>query len=561
MGFQKVLSNQEVSSTTDTSTKKRAVAYIRVSTNEQAEHGYSLGAQKEEIEKFCDRQDYDFIHTYADEGVSGKNTNKRLGYQQMMADASNSKFDVVIVWKLSRLARNMSDVLKTTETLLKEDITFHSISENFDIETSTGRLMLQLLGSFGEFERRQISENVQLSMKSLVRDQKRFAGGRMLGYVSGINQDGVKVLKIEPEEAKIVRHIFLRYSQGQGYRAIANEINRLGYKTVKGNTFTTTAVKDILKNKTYIGLLTYAKYENWEEKRRKGKNPNPIVVEGSHEPIIRKELFDQVQKRLEIETKQPEWNNQGSNLLTGLIKCPECSGPMAASNTTNRLKDGTKRKTRYYSCATARNKGAGVCHANSIKAEVAEKFVADRLKEIIQQPSILEKIVSRLNEERMEQLVPLEQELATNLVEQESVNEKKQRWNDLLEVSPEMLVDVQPKISQLDSQLIMLKQREYQIGLILENRDKSIKIEHVTQLISALDTLLEGKEKKQVKAIYRSFIKEIRFDKLNKDNIKMVMYFDQDTINQLNEFYRETTLGKTDVVSLFVYHGLLELEL
>ncbi|WP_288394125.1 recombinase family protein [uncultured Vagococcus sp.] len=561
MGYQSALFKEELSSTTDTITKKRAVAYIRVSTNEQAEHGYSLGAQKEEIEKFCDRQGYDFIHTYADEGVSGKSTNKRLGYQQMMSDASNGKFDVVIVWKLSRLARNMSDVLKTTEALLKEDITFHSLSENFDLETSTGRLMLQLLGSFGEFERRQISENVQLAMKSLVRDQKRFAGGRMLGYVSGKNKEGLKILEVEPEEAKIVQHIFSRYSQGQGYRAIANEINRLGYKTVKGNTFTTTAVKDILNNKAYVGLLTYAKYQNWEEKRRKGKNPNPIVVEGSHEPIISKELFNQVQKRLEMESKQPEWNNQGSNLLTGLIKCPDCGGPMAASNTTNRLKDGTKRKTRYYSCATARNKGAGVCHANSIKAEVAEKFVAARLKEIMQQPEILEGIVAKLNEERVEQLVPLEQELVTNLVEQESVNEKIQRWNDLLEISPKMIADVQPKINQLDSQLIMLKQRDYQIQLILDNKDKSIETKHVTQLVNALDTLLEGKEKKQVKAIYRSFIKEIRFDKQNKEDIKMVMYFDQDTINQLNEFYRETTLGKTDVVSLFVYHGVLELEL
>lgn len=561
MGFQSVLSEDMGGAATDTITKKRAVAYIRVSTNEQAEHGYSLGAQKEEIEKFCDRHDYHFMHTYADEGISGKNTIKRLGYQQMMKDASNGKFDVVIVWKLSRLARNMSDVLKTTESLLKEDITFHSISENFDIETATGRLMLQLLGSFGEFERRQISENVQFSMKSLVRDQKRFAGGRMLGYVSGTTQDGLKTLEIEPEEAKIVQHIFTRYSHGQGYRAIANEINRLGYKTVKGNTFSTTAVKDILMNKTYVGLLVYAKYENWEEKRRKGMNPNPIIVEGSHEPIISETLFNQVQKRLEMETKQPEWNNQGSNLLTGLIKCPECGGPMAASNTTNRLKDGTKRKTRYYSCATARNKGAGVCHANSIKAEVAEKFVADRLKEIMQQPSILKSIIIKLNEERVEQLIPLEQELATNLVEQESVNEKKQRWNDLLEISPEMMVDVQPKISQLDSQLIMLRQREYQIGLILDNKDRSIKFEHVTQLINALDTLLEGKEKKQVKAIYRSFIKEVRFDKQNKEDIKMVMYFDQDIINQLNEYYRETTLGQTDVVSLFVFHGVLELEL
>lgn len=163
-------------------------------------------------------------------------------------------------------------------------------------------------------------------MKSLVRDQKRFAGGRMLGYVSSKDEQGKKILVVEKSEAEIVKYIFQEYSKGKGYRAIANDLNKRELLTVKGNTFSTVAVKDILKNKTYGGYLEYAKYVNWEEKRRKGKNPQPIVVEGEHEPIIEKELFDKVQTRLKVAKKQPQWNERGENLLTGLLRCPECGG-------------------------------------------------------------------------------------------------------------------------------------------------------------------------------------------------------------------------------------------
>lgn len=195
------------------------------------------------------------MKVYADEGISGKRTENRPGYQQLMKDAQSGLYDERFVWKLTRLGRNMRDVLNTTETLFKHGVGFHSISENFDVTTSTGRLMLQLLGSFGEFERNQISENVQLGMKSLVKDKKRYAGGRRLSYVAGVDENGMKQLIIEPNEASIVKQIFCQYVQGKGYRAIANQLNNQGRLTVKGNSFSTNAVKDILNNQVYGGYL------------------------------------------------------------------------------------------------------------------------------------------------------------------------------------------------------------------------------------------------------------------------------------------------------------------
>ncbi|RXW53452.1 recombinase family protein, partial [Enterococcus faecium] len=243
----------------ETTPAKRVALYIRVSTQEQALEGHSIQAQEQNGRQFAERMGYEVVEVYADEGISGKSTKNRFAYQRMMNDARNHRFDLLVIWKLTRLGRNMLDVLQTVEELLRYDVGLHSISEQFDVTTSTGKLMLQLLGSFGEFERNQIAENVQMSMQSLVKDKKRYAGGRRLGYVSGIDANGQKQLVIEPEEAKIVRLIYAKYLGGAGYRAIANFLNRQGYQTVKKNTFSTTAVKDILRNKIYAGYLEYAR--------------------------------------------------------------------------------------------------------------------------------------------------------------------------------------------------------------------------------------------------------------------------------------------------------------
>lgn len=548
--------NQEIA---DPLVQPKAALYLRVSTTEQAVHGYSLAAQEQVIRQFCQQRGYEVYEVYADEGISGKKTENRPAFQRMMADARESSFDMVVVWKLSRLGRNNRDILNTTEELYKNNVSFYSISEQFDVSTSTGRLMLQLLGSFGEFERNQISENVQLAMKSLVRDQKRFAGGRMLGYVSRKDEQGKKILVIEESEAKIVRIIFKEYAKGKGYRAIANELNRQELTTVKGNSFSTIAVKDILSNKTYGGLLEYAKYINWEEKRRKGKNPQPIVVEGEHEPIIEKELFDKVQTRLKVAKKQPQWNERGENLLTGLLRCPECYGPMAASNTTNTLKDGTKKRIRYYSCADFRNKGAKVCHANSIRAEVVEGFVSDRLKEVIQVPEILEGLVKELNLQMKEESHHYENQLSNLQVKAIEIDEKLSKWNNLLEDNPEMIVELDERVSELQNQKIMNQEEKNQLKRQKEQGGEPIKVTDIAVLLNGIEKLLKEGTTKEIKQIYQCFIKEITFNRDKKADIQMTLYFDEAIVDQLNKSYQEA-ISRGDV-AIFVSKNIIEMTL
>ncbi|RXX01916.1 recombinase family protein, partial [Enterococcus faecium] len=140
--------------------------------------------------------------------------------------------------------------------------------------------------------------------------------------------------------------------------------------------------------------------------------------------------------------------------------CPECGAPMAASNVTNTLKDGTKKRIRYYSCSVFRNKGASVCHANSIRAEQAETFVADRLKEIVQLPEVLPRLVAALNEEIVRQSQPLEQELVVLLERKEELKNKIEKWEVALEDSPELFPMLKDRLDELTEKRRQLHIRE-----------------------------------------------------------------------------------------------------
>ncbi|MDT2659244.1 recombinase family protein [Enterococcus hulanensis] len=533
--------------------KKRVVIYIRVSTQEQVVEGHSIEAQEVRSREYAERMGYEVVEVYIDEGLSGKSTKHRAAYQQMMSDARTGNFDLVVIWKLTRLGRNMLDILNTVEEFIKLDIELFSISENFDISTSSGKLMLQLLSSFSEFERNQISENVIMAMMSLVRDQQRYAGGRRLGYVSGFDAEGRKQLIIEPEEAKIVQLIYAKFLGGDEFRTITNYLNRQGYQTLKKNKFTPTAVRDILQNKIYAGYIEYARYLNWDTKRRKGKNPNPILVKGEHEPIIDQVTYQAVQDRLLLEKDRPRWNLTGENVLTGLLRCPECGAPMAANNVTNTLKDGTKKTLHYYSCSEFLSKGATKgCHANSIRKEKAEEFVAARLKEIVQVPEILDSLVKEMNRELHEQIAPLEQELAVVATEKLDLKPKLDRLQQALEDSPELHDSLIDRINELTSKIMLHTQRENEILTILSHKDKKIEVENVQQIISSLDHLLAHSEKKVAKEIYRTFIDKILFDKKNKDDIKIYMKFDQTIVTQLNEIYQKVVSDKRDTTSFLL---------
>ncbi|MCM3143913.1 recombinase family protein [Brevibacillus sp. MER 51] len=364
--------------------------YIRVSTDKQAQEGFSLEAQENVNLDYARRL---FGHDvryeiYIDEGKSGKSTKKRTDLNRMLRDINAGKVKAVITYKVSRLSRTLSDSLKLVEEIHKSKVRFISLKEG-EYGTPHGNLQFNILASVAQYQREELSENVQLGMTQRAMEGL-WNGGKVLGYKSVH-----KLLVIEPDEAEIVKLIFHKYcEEGWGTKRIANYLNMCGYRTKNANTFSVDSVRSILGNPVYKGYVRYNQFINWEEDRRKGKNPEYILCKGVHEPIIDETLWEKARSRLDDSSTGIPRRYSGTFPLTGLSKCPECGSFMTSLYGAKR-KDGSRK--RYYVCGAYHNKGNSVCNPNLIPADWLECAVFERLSNALQSEEILKQLTDNIN--------------------------------------------------------------------------------------------------------------------------------------------------------------------
>jgi len=394
--------------------QKRAAIYVRVSTNEQAEEGYSIDEQLRVLKEFCEREGYLVYDEYIDRGISGKNISGRPAIQRLLHDAEEKKFDVVLVWKMNRLARKMVDLMNIVELLNRKNIAFRSYTEKYETETPTGKLQFQMMAAIAEYERNNIAENVKMGMIARAKEG-RWNGGQVLGYdvveIPNANKKRKDThLIINEKEANIVRCIFQMYTSGHGYKSIANCINKKGFRTKKGKTFSLNAIKTIVTNPVYAGYIRYNVRRDWNEKRRNNINPNPVIQKGEHEPIISEEVWQVAQNVYESRSHKPNRVHDGEFPLTGIMRCPVCGAGMVIGRTTNKLKDGTKRVLEYYVCGAWKNKGALVCRSNGVRTEYADAFVLDKLQKLMSSDKLIKELVRSVNNRNEKMFAPLQKE-------------------------------------------------------------------------------------------------------------------------------------------------------
>lgn len=510
--------------------KKLVGGYIRVSTERQVE-GYSIEGQITQIEQYCQFNGYELVDIYADRGISGKSMN-RPELQHMLNDAKNGKLDCVMVYKTNRLARNTSDLLTIVEELHRQNVEFFSLSERMEVKNSTGKLMLQILASFSEFERNTILENIYTGQYQRALEGY-YQGNLPLGYNN--IPDNKKELMINQHEANIVKYIFESYAKGHGYRKIANALNHKGYVTKKGNPFSTSAIAYILSNPFYIGKIQFAKYKDWNEKRRKGLNNNPVVADGKHSPIISQELWDKVHSRMKQVSQKPQVHGKGTNLLTGIVHCPQCGAPMAASNTTNTLKDGTKKRIRYYSCSNFRNKGSKVCSANSVRADVIEKYVMDQILEIVKSDKVLKQVVERVNQDSQIDMAALNHDIAYKQQQFDEINTKLKNLIQTIEDNPDLTSALKPTIHQYETQLNDITNQINQLKQQQNQEKPSYDTKQIAALLQRIFQNIESMDKSQLKALYLTVIDriDIRKDENHKKQFFVTLKLNNEIIKQL----------------------------
>ena len=498
---------------------KRVAIYCRVSTTEQAEEGYSIDEQNIKIREYCEREGHEIYNLYEDRGISGKNITNRPGIKQLLNDATNNKFDLVVVWKLNRISRKLLDILNIVELLNKHNIAFRSLTENFETETPSGKLQLNIMGAIGEFERETIADNIKLGMGAKARSGE-WCGGIVLGYdIVEIPSEGKKrkntKLQINEKEATTVRRIFELYGQGYGYKAVVNRVNKEGHKTKRNGQFAVNTVKTILTNPVYIGKIRYNVRQDWSRKRRNNINPNPIISDGKHEPIIDIETWNKVQILLKKKSKKHNKVYDCEFPLTGILKCPVCGAGMTISRSTSKRKDGTRRVNEYYSCGNWKNKGTAVCNSNSIRVEVADEYVLSKIMELINNEYILKKVVDNINQNKSTKLKPILEQLEQINKEIEKLTSKKSKNIELFEdgILDKSELSIRVKVINDDIEKLKYREQELKQDLQLAEGDP-IPFELVNEVMQRFkEVFFEMSTSQQRKQLIHLLVSKITINK------------------------------------------------
>lgn len=524
MGFKKLVNDIKVEKR-----RKLIAIYCRVSTEEQSENGYSIDEQERLLEEWCKKMGYVIYKCYSDRGISGKNIKDRPALKELLSDAKAGKFDMVISWKINRVSRKLEDVLKIVNLLEKNNITFKSYSEPFETDTPAGRMQFQMMALIGEFERGTIAQNVKMGMIAKAKSGN-WCGGRVLGYDLVPNNSpeeekkGKNKLEINEKEAEIVRFIFNEYSKGKGYKAITNQINKLGYKTKKGNNFSVGSIRDILTNPVYIGEIRYNVRQNWSEKRRRNINPNPIRVKGKHEAIIDRELWDKVQLILESKKGKPSRIYDGEYPLTGILRCPKCGAGMVISRTTNTLADGTKKRIAYYCCGNWKNKGTSVCNSNTIRVDKANEYVFKKIEELVSNEAMIKAVVKNINKERKDKVKPAKRLLGDIDKELEKLDKRKRKIFEAYEDDILTKEEFQTRKNELNEKIRTLEEEKKPLlNTISDEVSEEIPYEFIKDILMNFSKILNSSiSREQQKKLLHMIISEITMNESREiDSIKL----------------------------------------
>lgn len=356
---------------------KRVAIYTRKSTSEGLDQEFnSLDAQREAVEAYVRSQSGKgwsaLPERYDDGGYTGANTD-RPAFQRLLQDIDAGGVDAVAVYKIDRLSRSLVDFARVIDLLDDRGVAFVSVTQDFNTTNSMGKLTLNILMSFAQFEREVIAERTR---DKIVATRKRgdWTGGTpVLGY-----EVSDKKLTVNAEEAAQVREIFAAFLRLRSFPAALEELDESGVRTKRytansgrthgGRKFDKASLRRLLQNPLYVGDL------------RAGK----AVVSGNHEAIIDRATWDGVQGCLKGGESQVAARFRSQTLLSGLLWCDRCGERMLAHSTSK----GAKRY-RYYVCQTQLKQGARACPESRVAAPTLEDTVVERLRSAAQDPKLL----------------------------------------------------------------------------------------------------------------------------------------------------------------------------
>lgn len=362
--------------------------YIRVSTTEQAEEGYSVGEQEARLRSYCAAMGFTVNAVHIDPGYSGA-TLDRPGINKVIKDVRAGHVKKVIVWKLDRLSRSQKDMLILLEDVFLENgCNFVSIMESFDTSTPFGRCIVGILAAFAQMERENIKMRTMMGKQAGLKEGRYYSGRAPIGYQWEMQPNGKLALVVDPYNAKAVKDMFRLYASGKSESAVA------GYMQEKYGLYPTLdrhsvvgRISRFMRNPVYMGKV-----------RMKDQ-----ICEGKHEALITPELWETVNERLS-QNKQAFKRSYGSSdgLLCGLLFCGDCGARMSIRS----WKKKSGEKVKKYMCysisratpAMIRSENCSNRKKHLTLAEL-DGMVLEEIKKLALDPAALDSLIEESTEE------------------------------------------------------------------------------------------------------------------------------------------------------------------
>jgi len=486
----------------------RCAIYTRKSTEEGLDQEFnSLDAQRESGEAYIKSQNQEgwecLADRYDDGGFTGGNMD-RPALKRLMADIEAERIDCVVVYKVDRLSRSLLDFAKLLEVFERHHVAFVSVTQQFNTSTSMGRLMLNVLLSFAQFEREIISERTRDKIAAARRKGKWSGGMPLVGY--NVDPRGSKLV-VNEDEAIRVRAIFELYLKHEGLVRVVHELERRGWVNKRwttrkghergGKPFTKTSLHKLLTSVTYVGKVRY-----------KGEIHN-----GEHAGIVSDEVWQKVQSMLQRNgrTGGAAARNKFGALLKGILRCAPCNCAMTPTHST---RNGIKRY-RYYVCTSAQKRGWHSCPSKSIPAPEIERFVVEQIKCIGRDPALVRETIVQAQNKSRSQLAALESEDRT-------LEHELGLWNDevrkLLEhIAPgaentpatARLADLQERIRGGEQRATEIREQVLLLNrTVVDERD-------VVQAMSAFDPIWGSLTPKEQASVIQLLVARVDYDGTN----------------------------------------------
>lgn len=347
----------------------KGVIYARYSSDNQREE--SIEGQLRECKEYAERNDITILGTYIDRALSAK-TDNRPEFQHMIKESAKGLFDVVLVWKLDRFARNRYDSARYKNLLKKNGVKVISARENIS-EGSEGIILEAMLEGYAEYYSAELSEKVIRGLTDNALKCKYNGGTVPMGYYI----DEQQYYQIDPKTAPVVLEMFTKYSEGATMQELVNLLNSRGMRSIRGGKITLNIMNHLLKNRRYMGEYSY----------------RDVVKENGIPAIVPKELFERVQERLAKNKKAPARHKaEDDYLLTTKLYCGKCGSFMVGESGTSH----TMKVHRYYRCVNTKKKK--LCDKKAVKKDWIEDLVVNYTMKAIMNDEVMERLIDTLME-------------------------------------------------------------------------------------------------------------------------------------------------------------------